>query len=45
MVEHFSKMVVLVFTRDKEPATVAAAFIREVLTRYGARVEAVTDRG
>jgi hypothetical protein len=30
MVEHFSKTMVLVPTRDKEPATVAEAFIREV---------------
>jgi hypothetical protein len=45
MVEHFSKTVVLVPTRDKEPGTVAAAFTREVLTRYGACAEVVTDRG
>jgi transposase InsO family protein len=45
MVEHFSKTVVLVPTRDKEPATVAEAFNREVLTRYGAPAEVVTDRG
>jgi hypothetical protein len=44
MVEHFSKTVVLVPTRDKEPSTVAAAFTREVLTRYGACAEVVTDR-
>jgi transposase InsO family protein len=45
MVEHFSKQVILVATRDKEPATVAAAFTREVLTRFGACAEVVTDRG
>jgi hypothetical protein len=45
MVEHFSKTVVLVPTRDKEPATVAEAFTSEVLTRYGAPPEVVTDRG
>jgi hypothetical protein len=36
MVEHFSKQVILVATKDKEPATVAVAFTREVLTRFGA---------
>jgi hypothetical protein len=45
MVEYFSKTVVLVPTRDKEPATVAEAFTRMVLTRYGAPAEVVTDRG
>jgi hypothetical protein len=45
MVEHFSKTVVLVPTKDKEPGTVAAAFTREVLTRYGACAEVVTNRG
>jgi transposase InsO family protein len=45
MVEHFSKTVVLMPTRYKEPATVAEAFTREVLTRYGAPAEVVTDRG
>jgi hypothetical protein len=45
MVEHFSKTVVLVPIRDKEPATVAEAFTTEVLTRYGAPAEVVTDRG
>jgi hypothetical protein len=45
MVEHFSKTVVLVPTRDKKPATVVEAFTREVLTRYGAPAEVVTDRG
>jgi hypothetical protein len=45
MVEHFSKTVVLVPTRDKEPSTVAAAFTREVLMRYGACAEVVTYRG
>jgi hypothetical protein len=44
MVEHFSKTVILVPTRDKEPGTVAAAFTREVLTRFGACAEVVTDR-
>jgi transposase-like protein len=45
MVEYFSKTVVLVLTQDKDPATVAEAFIRKVLTRYGAPAEVVTDRG
>lgn len=47
MVEHFSKTVVLVLTQDKDPATVAEAFIRKVLTRYGApaQAEVVTNRG
>jgi hypothetical protein len=45
MVEYFSKQVILVATADKEPATVAAAFTREVLTRFGACAEVVTDRG
>jgi hypothetical protein len=37
--------VVLAPTSDKEPGTVAAIFTREVLTRYGACAEVVTDRG
>jgi hypothetical protein len=45
MVKHFSKTVILVPTVDKEPSTVAAAFTREVLTRFGACAEVVTDRG
>jgi transposase InsO family protein len=45
MVEHFSKQIILVATRDKEPSTVAATFTREVLTRFGACAEVVTDRG
>jgi transposase InsO family protein len=45
MVEHFSKQIILVATRDKEPSTVAAAFTREVLTRFGACAEVVTDQG
>jgi hypothetical protein len=45
MVEHFSKQIVLVPTADKEPSTVAAAFTREVLTRFGACAESITDRG
>jgi transposase InsO family protein len=45
MVEHFSKQIILVATKDKEPSTVAAAFTREVLTRFGACAEVVTDRG
>jgi hypothetical protein len=45
MVEHFSKTMVLVPTRDKEPGTVAAILTREVLTHYGACAEVVTDRG
>jgi hypothetical protein len=35
--------VVLVPTRNKEPATVAEAFTREVLTRYGPLVEVVAN--
>jgi transposase InsO family protein len=45
LVEHFSKHIVLVPTRDKEPSTVAEVFTREVLTRFGACAEVVTDRG
>jgi hypothetical protein len=45
IVEHFSKTVILVPTRDKEPGTVAAGFTREVLTWFGACAEVVTDRG
>ncbi|GAQ92009.1 hypothetical protein KFL_009030040, partial [Klebsormidium nitens] len=45
LVEHFSKTVSLVPTQDKEPSTVAEAFTREVLTRFGAPAEVVTDRG
>jgi hypothetical protein len=45
MVEHFSKTIILTPTRDKEPSTVAAAFTREVPTRFGACAELVTDRG
>jgi hypothetical protein len=45
MVEHFSKQIVLVPTADKEPSTVAAAFTREVLTRFGACAEVIIDRG
>lgn len=45
MVEHFSKTTILTPTKDKEPGTVADVFTREVLTRYGACAEVVTDRG
>jgi transposase-like protein len=45
MVDHLSKTIILVPTTDKEPSTVAAAFTREVLTRFGACAEVVTDRG
>jgi hypothetical protein len=45
MVEHFSKTIILTPTKDKEPGTVAGIFTREVLTRYGACAEVVTDRG
>jgi hypothetical protein len=45
MVEPFSKTVVLMPTTDKEPGTVAVAFTREVLTRYGACAEVVTGGG
>jgi transposase InsO family protein len=45
LVEHFSKHIILVPTRDKEPGTVAEVFTREVLTRFGACAEVVTDRG
>ncbi|GAQ89928.1 hypothetical protein with integrase and ribonuclease H-like domains [Klebsormidium nitens] len=51
----FSKTVALVPTRDKEPSTVVGtvdvlvltqeAFTQEVLTRFGAPTEVVTDRG
>jgi hypothetical protein len=44
-VEHFSKHIVLVPTRDKEPSTVAEVFTREVLTRFGGCAEVVTDQG
>lgn len=36
MVEHFSKTIILTPTGDKELSTVAAAFTREVRTRFGA---------
>ena len=45
MVEHFSKHIVLVPTKDKEPETVAEAFTEQVLTVFGACAEVVTDRG
>jgi hypothetical protein len=45
MVEHFSKTIILTPTRDKEPSTVAAAFTREVLTRFAACAEVVTEGG
>ncbi|GAQ89224.1 hypothetical protein KFL_005000010, partial [Klebsormidium nitens] len=45
MVEHFSKTIILAPTQDKEPGTVAGVFTREVLTRFGACAEVVTDRG
>jgi hypothetical protein len=45
MVGHFSKHIILVPTRDKEPSTVAEAFTREVLTRFGSCAEVVTDPG
>jgi hypothetical protein len=45
MVEHFSKTVILVPIADKEPSTMAEAFTQEVLTRFGACAEVVTDRG
>jgi hypothetical protein len=44
MIEHFSKWVELVTLPDKSSCSTSQAFLQQVLSRFGACVECLTDR-
>jgi len=44
-IEHFSKWIEIIPIPNKEPETVAYAFLHQVLARYGGCAEVLTDRG
>jgi len=45
MIEHFSKWVELVALSDKSSHSTSQTFLRQVLSRFGACVECLTDQG
>ncbi len=45
MIEHFSKWVELVVLPDKSSHSTSQAFLQQVLNRFGACVECLTDQG
>jgi hypothetical protein len=45
MIEHFSKWVELVALLDKSSHNISQAFLQQVLSRFGACVECLTDQG
>jgi hypothetical protein len=45
MIEHFSKWVELVVLSDKSSHSNNQAFLQQVLSRFGAYVECLTDQG
>ena len=45
MVEHFSKLIVVVPLPDKQATTTASVFLEHVLSRFGCCAEVVTDQG
>jgi hypothetical protein len=45
MIEHFSKWVELVALLDKSSHSTNQAFLQQVLSRFGASVECLIDKG
>ncbi len=45
MIEHFSKWVKLVTLPDKSSHSTSQAFLQQVLSRFGAYVECLTNQG
>jgi hypothetical protein len=45
MIEHFSKWVELVTLSDKSSHNTSQVFLQQVLSRFGAYVERLTDQG